>query len=139
MRIGVLFGAESAAELVQEAQKAAAVVRLALVARPVTSEKDVPAGPALAAHGPGGGGRALASAGPAAAGRRDAPLPPRETLKAGKPVYSFSAALVAEGALVSNGPDFASIGEQAAELVEPARRRRPDGARSACSSRARSW
>ena len=28
-----------------------------------------------------------------------------ETLKAGKPVYSFSAALVAEGALVSNGPD----------------------------------
>ena len=40
-----------------------------------------------------------------------------EALKAGKPVYTFSAALVAEGALVSNGPDLASIGEQAAELV----------------------
>jgi ABC-type uncharacterized transport system substrate-binding protein len=40
-----------------------------------------------------------------------------ETLKAGKPVYGFSSALVQEGALVSNGADFASIGEQAAELV----------------------
>ena len=40
-----------------------------------------------------------------------------ETLKAGKPVYSFSAALVAEGALVINGPDLASIGDQAGELV----------------------
>jgi ABC-type uncharacterized transport system substrate-binding protein len=40
-----------------------------------------------------------------------------ETLKAGKPVYSFSAALVAEGALVSNGPELGSIGDQAGELV----------------------
>ena len=40
-----------------------------------------------------------------------------ETLKAGKPVYSFSPALVSEGALVSNGPDLASVGEQAGELV----------------------
>ena len=40
-----------------------------------------------------------------------------ETLKAGKPVYSFSSALVAEGALVSNGPDLARVGEQAGELV----------------------
>jgi ABC-type uncharacterized transport system substrate-binding protein len=41
-----------------------------------------------------------------------------ETLKAGKPVYAFSSALVQEGALVSNGADFASIGEQAAELAQ---------------------
>ena len=40
-----------------------------------------------------------------------------ETLKEGKPVFSFSPALVAEGALVSDGPDLASVGEQLAELV----------------------
>jgi ABC-type uncharacterized transport system substrate-binding protein len=40
-----------------------------------------------------------------------------ETLRAGKPVYTSLSALVQEGALVSNGPDFASIGEQAGELV----------------------
>jgi ABC-type uncharacterized transport system substrate-binding protein len=40
-----------------------------------------------------------------------------ETLKAGKPVYSFSSALVPEGALVSNGPDLRAIGAQAAQLV----------------------
>ena len=53
----------------------------------------------------------------AAAFGRDAALLLSETLKAGKPVYSFSAALVPEGALVSDGPGIASIGAQAAELV----------------------
>lgn len=40
-----------------------------------------------------------------------------ETLKSGKPVYAYSASLVTEGALVSNGPELASIGQQAGELV----------------------
>jgi ABC-type uncharacterized transport system substrate-binding protein len=40
-----------------------------------------------------------------------------ETLKAGKPVYSSMASLVPEGALASDAPDFASIGEQVGELV----------------------
>jgi ABC-type uncharacterized transport system substrate-binding protein len=116
VRIGVLYGDESA-RLVQEAQKSAAVVRLAIVARPITSEKDVP--------------QALRSllTGPEAADALWIPLDRlllgdetrrflfAETLKAGKPVYSFSPALVVEGALVSNGADVASIGEQAAELV----------------------
>jgi ABC-type uncharacterized transport system substrate-binding protein len=117
VRIGVLFGDESA-RLVQEAQKSAAVVRLALVPKPITSEKDVP--------------QALRSllTGPEAVDALWLPLDRlllsdetrrfllAETLKAGKPVYSFSPALVMEGALVSNGADIASIGEQAAELVE---------------------
>ncbi len=42
-----------------------------------------------------------------------------ETLKAGKPVYSFSPALVTEGALVSNGADIVSIGEQVGGAREP--------------------
>ncbi len=41
-----------------------------------------------------------------------------ETLKAGRPVYAFSAALIPEGALVSDGPDIASIGEQVGDLVK---------------------
>jgi ABC-type uncharacterized transport system substrate-binding protein len=40
-----------------------------------------------------------------------------ETLKAGRPIYASSSALVAQGALVSNAPDFVSIGEQIGELV----------------------
>jgi ABC-type uncharacterized transport system substrate-binding protein len=116
VRIGVLFGEESA-RVVQEAQKSSAVVRLALVAKPIASEKDVP--------------QALRSllTGSEAVDALWIPLDRlllsdetrrfllAETLKAGKPVYSFSAALVVEGALVSNGADVASIGEQAAELV----------------------
>jgi ABC-type uncharacterized transport system substrate-binding protein len=40
-----------------------------------------------------------------------------ETLKAGKAVLTFSPVLVGEGALASLGPDMASTGEQAGELV----------------------
>jgi ABC-type uncharacterized transport system substrate-binding protein len=40
-----------------------------------------------------------------------------ESLKSGKPVYGFGAAMVQQGALVSNAPDVASIGEQLGELV----------------------
>ena len=38
-----------------------------------------------------------------------------EMFKAGRPVYGSSSGLVAEGALVSNGPDLVSIGEQVGE------------------------
>ena len=40
-----------------------------------------------------------------------------ESLKAGRPVYAYASSLIAEGALVSDGPDPSSVGEQAAELV----------------------
>jgi ABC-type uncharacterized transport system substrate-binding protein len=40
-----------------------------------------------------------------------------EALKAARPVYGFSPALVSEGALASNGPDLGSVGEQVGELV----------------------
>jgi ABC-type uncharacterized transport system substrate-binding protein len=118
VRIGVVHGPEEAVtKLVQEAQKAAGVVRLVVMPRLAATERDVPT--AL---------RALLKSEDAV----DALwLPPdlmllgdatrrfilEETLKAGKPVLSFSPALVSEGALVSNGADIVSIGEQAAELV----------------------
>jgi putative tryptophan/tyrosine transport system substrate-binding protein len=116
VRVGVVYGDESS-KYVQEAQKAAPVVRLAMAVRPIASERDVP--------------QALRSLLTGAEAVDAIWLPPdalllsedtrryilAETLKAGKPVYSFSAALVTEGALVSNGPDMPSIGEQVAELV----------------------
>ena len=118
VRIGVIHGPEdSVVKLVQEAQKVAGVVRLSVIARPVTAERDVP--PAL---------RSLLKGAEAMDALWVPPDPMllseatrrfllEETLKAGKPVLSFSPALVSEGALVSNGPDVASIGEQAAELI----------------------
>ena len=117
VKIGVIYNDANVGRLVEEAQKAAAVVRLNIVARPVASERDVPE--AL---------RSLLKSGEAVDALWIPPDPVllgdesrryvlAETLKAGKPVYSFSSALVSEGALVSNGPDLASIGEQAGELV----------------------
>lgn len=118
VRIGVLYSPQHTARHVEDAQKAAAMLRLAVIARPVESEKDVP-----------GALRALLS-GPEAV---DALwLPPdalllaadtrrflfAEALKAGKAIYSFSSAFLAEGALASNGPDHGSIGLEAAALVD---------------------
>jgi putative ABC transport system substrate-binding protein len=115
-RIGVIYSAENVGRLVQEAQKAAQVVRLVMVDRPVAAEREIPA--AL---------RSLLQGGDAVDALWFPPDPLlmgesrrfilSETLKAGKPVYSSMASLVAEGALASNAPDFASIGEQVGELV----------------------
>ena len=115
-RIGVVFNPENSGRQVEEATKAAELLRVALVPRPVAAMSEIPQAV-----------RTLLA--------RDIvdalwiPADPilltddtrryilTEALKAGKPVYAFSASLVAEGALVSNGPDMASIGQQAGELV----------------------
>jgi putative tryptophan/tyrosine transport system substrate-binding protein len=117
VRIGVLYNTDNVGKLVEEAEKAAGLLRVALITKVVTNEREVP--PAL---------RALLT-GPDAVDALWLPPDPvllsdesrrfilSETLKANRPVYGFSAALVGEGALVSNGPDFTSIGEQLGELV----------------------
>ena len=114
VRIGVIHTAD-AARLVGDAQQAARTLHLLVLDRSVTSEKDVPE--AL---------RSLLKEGMDALWIPPDPLLVSdatrryllaETLKAGKPVYSFSSALVPEGALASNGPDVASIGDRAAEIV----------------------
>ena len=117
VRVGVVYNAENSGRLVQEATKAAPVVRLLLVERPVQSDREIPE--AL---------RSLLKGGDAVDALWIPPDPLllneetrrfllSETLKAGRPVYTFSAALVSEGALVSNGPDMASVGVQVGELV----------------------
>jgi putative tryptophan/tyrosine transport system substrate-binding protein len=117
VRIGVLHGPD-ANDTVAEAKKAAAVVRLGVYARPLESDQDV--SPALR-HlftGPEAVDALWLPADPLLLGDETRRFLLKEAAKAGKPVYAFSSSLVAEGALVSNSPDFASIGSMAAELVD---------------------
>jgi len=116
VRIGVLFGDESA-RVVQEAQKSASVVRLLVIARPIASEKEIPQALRALLTGPDAVDALWVPLDRLLLGDETRRFLFAETLKAGKPVYGFSAALVTEGALVSNGADVVSIGEQAAELV----------------------
>jgi putative tryptophan/tyrosine transport system substrate-binding protein len=117
VRIGVIYGQESSGRLVEEAQKAAAIVRLAVVPRPVGSDKDVPQALRALLRGEDAVDALWIPPDPLLLGDETRRFLLAETLKAGKPVFSFSSALVAEGALVSNGPDLLSVGEQAADIV----------------------
>ncbi|HVR71019.1 MAG TPA: ABC transporter substrate binding protein [Vicinamibacteria bacterium] len=118
VRIGVLYSPAHTARYAEEAEQAAAVLRLVVTTRAVESTGEVPA--AL---------RALL----AGASAVDALwLPPdpvllaaetrrhlfAEMLGAGKAVYSHSPDLLEEGALASHGPDLASIGQEVAALVD---------------------
>jgi putative ABC transport system substrate-binding protein len=114
VRLGVVYSEANVGPMVADALKAAPVVRMQVTGRPVASDREVPS--TL---------RALLQEvdaiwvppDPLLLGDEARRFVLSETLKAGKPVYGFSAALVQEGALVSNGPDLASTGEQLADLV----------------------
>ena len=117
VRVGVIHGSEAVARLVQEALLAARVVRLNLIEKRVASEKDVPEALRALLKGSEAVDALWLPPDPMLLGDETRRFLLSETLKAGKPLYASSAALVAEGALVSNGPDVASVGEQLAELV----------------------
>ena len=116
-RIGVIYNAENVGRLVQEAQKAAPIVRLAVVERPVVTEKEIPEALRSLLQGPDAVDALWFPPDPLLMGNESRRFILSETLKAGRPVYSSMASLVAEGALASNSPDFASIGEQIGEIV----------------------
>ena len=116
-RIGVIYNAENVGKLVQEAQKAAPIVRLVVVDRAVAAERDIPAALRSLLQGDDAVDALWIPPDPLLMGSESRRFILSETLKAARPVYSSMASLVAEGALVSNAPDFASIGEQVGELV----------------------
>jgi ABC-type uncharacterized transport system substrate-binding protein len=116
VRIGVVHGPD-AAEAVAEGQKAAPLVRLALYVKSVTSDQELPQALRALFTGPEAVDALWVPADSMLLGDDTRRFLLSESTKAGKPVYAFSDSLVAEGALVSNGPDFGSIGELAAELV----------------------
>jgi len=117
VKIGAIYSEANTGPQVAEASKAAAVVRLNVVARPVASERDVPEALRGLLKGEGAVDALWIPPDPILLGDEARRYILAETLKAGKPVYSFSSALVAEGALASNGPEMGSIGDQAGELV----------------------
>jgi ABC-type uncharacterized transport system substrate-binding protein len=117
VRIGVIYKESNTGRLVQEAKAASSVVRLAIVERPVASEQEVPKALRSLLKGDEAVDALWILPDPILLGDEARRFLLGETLKAAKPVYSFSAALVSEGALVSNGPDVAFTGEQVGELV----------------------
>jgi putative ABC transport system substrate-binding protein len=117
VRIGVIYSEEGSGRLVQEAQKASGVVRLVVVARPVISEKEVPQALRALLKGDEAADALWMPPDPLLLTNETRRFLLAETLKAGKPVLSFSPALVGEGALASSGADMVSVGEQVGELV----------------------
>lgn len=116
VRIGVVHS-DAVTKQIEEAVQASGVVRLAVVPRRVAAEKDVPE----ALRGLLKGSEAVDAlwlpSDPILLGEDTRRLLLTEATRAGKPVYAFSEAIVAEGALASNAPDLVSTGEQLAELV----------------------
>jgi putative ABC transport system substrate-binding protein len=117
VRVGVLYTEANVGRLIEEAQKAAGLVRLALISKPVTSERDVPQALRSLLTGAEAADAIWIPPDPVLLGEESQRHILGEALKAGKPVYSFTSSLVEKGALVSNGPDLGSIGELVGDLV----------------------
>jgi len=115
-RVGVIFSDETA-RLVEDARKAAAVVRLAIVEKPIVSGRDVPQALRELLSGSDSVDALWLPPDPVLVADEARRFLLAETLKAGKAVYTFSPAIVAEGALVSQGPDPVSTGEQVGDLI----------------------
>jgi putative ABC transport system substrate-binding protein len=117
VRIGVIYDESNSGAVVLEAQKGAPVVRLTIVARPVASDRLVPEALRSLLRGSDAIDALWIPPDPILLGEEARRFILGEMLKAGKPVYSSLATLVAEGALVASAPDYATVGEQVAELV----------------------
>ena len=117
VRVGVMYTGVESGPFFQEAKAAASTVRLALVGRPITGEKDVPGALRSLLSGGNAVDAVWVPADASLLGDDTRRFVMSETLKAGRPVYAFSDALIPEGALVSDGPSLTSIGEEVGDLV----------------------
>jgi len=117
VRIGVLHGPDTA-DLIGDAQKAARLVRVALFPRLVSSARDVPEAMRELLTGADAVDAVWMMGDPILTTEQTRHYVLAETVKAGRPVYAYSDTLVAEGALVSVGPDPVSVGELLADLVD---------------------
>jgi putative ABC transport system substrate-binding protein len=117
VRIGVIYKDENSGRSVEEAIKAASLLRVVMVTRAITSERDIPAALRSLLAGDEAIDALWIPPDPVLLGDDTRRFLLAEMFKAGRAVYGSSSGLVAEGALVSNGPDMVSIGEQVGELV----------------------
>jgi putative ABC transport system substrate-binding protein len=117
VRIGVVYTVDNVGRQVQEVARSVGVLRLALVEKAITTDREV----VDALRGLMKGDEAVDAVwvppDPVLLGDESRKVILRETAKAGRPVYAFSSSLVEEGALVSDGPSYRSIGDLVAELV----------------------
>ena len=116
-RIGVLYHPDTSGRQVAEAREAARVLRLELVAQPVADVREIPGALRALLEGPSPVDALWLPADSMMMAEDSRRHILWETLKAGKPVLTVSAAIVSEGALASHSPDYLSVGEQAAEAV----------------------
>jgi putative ABC transport system substrate-binding protein len=116
VRLGVVHGPGAERE-VADAEKAALVVRMVLVPRPVATEREVAAAVRGLVKGPDAVDALWMPADPLFASEDARRQVLSEAAAAGKPVFAYESSVVAEGALASNGPDLAHVGERAATLV----------------------
>ena len=101
----------------QGAVRAAGSVHVNLVERTIVSEREVPETLRALLKGDAAVDAIWLPPDPVLLGDETRRFILSEALKAGRPVFTSIPALVAEGALVSHGPDYASIGEVAGELA----------------------
>jgi putative ABC transport system substrate-binding protein len=116
-RIGVVYSAAGLTRQMEDARRAATAMRLDLVLRQVPSLQAVP----QAVRDLLGGSEPVDAIwippDPLLQGEDTRRFVMEAAARAGKPVYSSSATMVKEGALVSNSPELASIGQSIGELV----------------------
>jgi ABC-type uncharacterized transport system substrate-binding protein len=116
-RIGVIFSSDAVARQADEAIKAAGPLKLEIVPRRIGDATGVPQAVRELLKGADSVDALWVLPDPVileAATRR---FLLAEALMAGKPVYSFSASLISEGALVSHSADMASVGQSVGELI----------------------
>jgi putative ABC transport system substrate-binding protein len=116
-RIGVIYGSDTVARQAEEAQKAAGALKLEVVTRRVADAAGVPPAVRELLKGESPVDALWILPDPLVLEPATRRFVLAEALIAGKPIYSFSASLIAEGALVSHGADMASIGQGVAELI----------------------
>jgi ABC-type uncharacterized transport system substrate-binding protein len=117
VRLGVVHGRGSERE-VADAEKAALVVRMVLVPRAVTSEREVPGAVRSLVKGADAVDALWMPADPVFLSEDVRRQVLSDASSAGKPVFAHESSVVAEGALASNGPDLVHVGERVATLVE---------------------
>jgi putative ABC transport system substrate-binding protein len=116
-RVGVIFHAEAAARQVEEAEKVAGGLKLEIVPRRVADPTGVPQAVRDLLKGAEPVDALWILPDPLILEATTRRFVLAEALLAGRPVYSFSASLISEGALVSHSPDMASVGQGVSELI----------------------
>jgi putative tryptophan/tyrosine transport system substrate-binding protein len=116
-RIGVVFNAASLGKQMEDARRAASALKLDLVVRQVATLQAVPQAIRDLLSGPQPVDALWIPPDPMLMGDATRQFVIETAVRAGKPVYASSAAMVREGALVGSSPEFASIGQSLGEQV----------------------